>query len=232
MPPSVSEDAQHEWLLLYGKAFDDKLVAARVMYSSCKRDVEKMLEVYRREEKELHPGDISAMGAPMIYASIYFESFLYFIVGALDILASINYHFIYRGDNRTLTESYFKKQMENFLNAPNINRDYSKLILTNKKWIEDVQNNRDGLAHKASVFLTIEKDRIMVTKRRPYDDKVMLNKLPREDLLQYLDNTFVNLYRFLDDYIMVHRKRIPVSEAARVRLDSLEKDQIKAVRSS
>ena len=41
----------------------------------------------------------------------------------------------------------------------------------NRQWIEDVANNRDGLAHKASAFLAFEDDgSVVFESRKPFDD--------------------------------------------------------------
>jgi hypothetical protein len=228
-PIPVSERFRlQEALFEYGKAFGDKLVGVKIMHLQCKKAAKELSAVNEREKREGHVG-VSAIGGPMTYASVYFETFLYFIIGAFDVLASINYHFMYRGDRKTLTEYYFKDQMETFIKHPNINREYAKLLCENKQWIEDVQKNRDGLAHKASVFLGMEKDRVVVEKRRPHDDKDLPRKRQFRDLLQYLDTTLENLYRFLDDYIGVHRKRVPFSDMARMQLDLLDKGLIRSV---
>jgi hypothetical protein len=220
---SGSEAQLQEVGYLYKMSFDDKLVGVNLTCSLCKQAV-KEIEVINEREKEASAGDISRIGAPMAYARVYFEAFLYFIVGALDILASINYYFMYREDNKTLKENYFRKQMGNFLKAPNINPEYAKLLSDNKRWIDDVHNNRNALAHKASVFLSIdEQNRIMFSKRRPYDDKLTLDKLPREHLLQYLDATLGKLLKFLDDYTMIHRKRVPISEETKNWFDIIER---------
>lgn len=221
---SGSEAQLQERGFSYMTSFDDKLVGMDITCSLCREAVREMGSILERE-KEASAGDISRIGGPMAYARVYFEAFLYFLVGALDILASINYHFMYHGDNRALSEFYFKNQMRNFLKAPNINPGYAKLLSDNRPWIDDVQNNRDGLAHKASVFLSIEKDRIMFSKRRPYDDKLTLDKLPREDLLQYLDATLGKLHKFLDEYTSIHRNRVPISEHAKLWLKLLEQVQ-------
>jgi len=208
-------------------SLNDKLIGIDITYSLCKESTMATSSVVTSEAKG--PGVISKMGGPMAYARVYFEAFLYFIIGALDLLASINYYFIYASDRDALSRFYFKNQMENFIDAPNINPTYAKLLLDNKTWIDDVQSNRDGLAHKASVFLSLDNDKVMFSKRRPLDDNVPLHKLPREDLLQYLDNTDESLYKFLDSYTAIHRDRVPISQQARFMLDSLDNDKLQAL---
>jgi len=209
----------------YGRVFQDKLVAAKIMHSQCRQSTEELVKVYEREKKQ-HLLGASAVGPPMTYASVYFEAFLYFITGAFDVLASINHHLMYRDHRKSLTDNYFKNQMETFLKHPNINSDYAKLLSKNRHWIDDIQENRDGLAHKGSVFLGFEKSRVVVEKRHARDDKELSRKRQFRDLLQYLDTTLENLYKFLDDYVAVHRKRVPFSDHAKMELDMLDKDLI------
>jgi hypothetical protein len=58
---------------------------------------------------------------------------------------------------------------------------------------------------------------------------VSLAKLPREDLAKFFDVTLQNLYRFLDNYITIHRNPTPLSERARMLLDNMEKRLVQVV---
>jgi hypothetical protein len=216
-------------LSLYGMSFSDKLVGAKLTYSLCKEATERLAVVFQEEKASQKTGVVSKVGTPMAHAATHFESFLYFIMGALDILASITVYF-YPKDKKTLSKQvYFKDQMNRtYLKHPNINRDYAALLRENKQWIEDVGKNRDGLAHKASAFLAFEKDgRVVFEKREPYDDNDPLTQKEFEDLLAYLDTTLGSFYRFLDSYVRIHRMRVPVSDQTKMMLENLEKGLVK-----
>jgi len=102
------------------------------------------------------------------------------------------------------------------------------VLLKNRQWIEDVANNRDGLAHKASAFLGFEKDGSVVFERRkPFDDRIPMRKKEFQDLTKYLDETFENLYTFLDAYTALHRKMVKASDCTRMMLEALEKGLMK-----
>jgi hypothetical protein len=98
----------------------------------------------------------------------------------------------------------------------------------NRQWIEDVANNRDGLAHKASAFLAFEKDgSVMFERRKPFDDRDPARKEDFQDLTKYLDGTMENLYSFVDAYVALHRKMVKQSDRTTMMLKALEKGLVK-----
>jgi hypothetical protein len=102
------------------------------------------------------------------------------------------------------------------------------MLSKNRQWIEDVANNRDGLAHRASAFLAFEKDGSVVFERRkPFDDRDPARKKEFEDLVKYLRGTIENLYGFVDAYVLVHRKMVKTSARTTMMLKSLEKGLVK-----
>jgi hypothetical protein len=208
-----------------GLAFTDKLFGVRLARGLCQRAAEECRSVYLREQAE-NRGVISGIGTVRAHASAHFESFLYFIVGAFDILASITRYF-YPKHACTLTDRYFKDQMKNFIDNPSISPDLAGLLSKNRSWIEDVENNRDALAHKASVFLAFDPDgRLIFEKRKRYDDKEPFSQKPFEDLVQYLNATFEKLYTFLEEYVEIHRRQVPISEKSKLLLAALERGDI------
>jgi hypothetical protein len=73
-----------------------------------------------------------------------------------------------------------------------------------------------------------EKDgRVEFEKRKPFDDRDPARKKEFQDLVGYLDGTIENLYRFLDAYVVLHRKTVQPSERTKIMLKSLEKGLIK-----
>lgn len=211
----------------YGMAFLDKLVGVKLTYSLARKAAEKSCAIFNEEAKI--PGVASKVGTPLAHATAHFESFLYFIMSALDILASITVYF-YPKHQKALSKSpYFKDQMaKTFLKHPNISREYAAMLSKNRQWIEDVANNRDGLAHRASAFLAFEKDGSVVFERRkPFDDRDPARKKEFEDLVKYLRGTIENLYGFVDAYVLVHRKMVKTSARTTMMLKSLEKGLVK-----
>lgn len=223
----VSERDKNSLGILYAETVTSKLYGVKLMCSLCKEAAEEMKAVFQKEKTE--EVVLSGVGRSYDRAAAFFDSFLYFTVGTMDVLASITYQ-IYTKDRQTLTERYFKDQMETFITHPNINPEYSLLLAKNKDWITDVSQNRDALAHKASPFLGFEKDgRVIVDKREPYDDKAPFKKKALRDLVHYLDTTFQYLYVFLEEYVGVHRKIVPTSDRSKMMMDAMGKDLIKAI---
>ena len=216
-------------LVDYQMAFLDKLVGVKLTCSLGRKAAEESSGILQEEEKSDSPGVVSEVGAPLAYAATYLESFLYFIMGALDILASITLYFYPKHQRALSKHAYFKDQMaKTFLQHPNISPGYAALLSKNRQWIEDVGNNRDGLAHKASAFLGFEKDgSVIFEKRRPFDDRDPLKKKEFQGLITYLDGTIENLYRFLDAYVAVHRRMVKPSERTKMMLKMLEKGLMK-----
>lgn len=205
----------------YKGAFHDKLAAVQLMYSLCKAATEKLQKVALEESKESKVV-MKEMGHYRAIAAAYLEAFLYFIMGAFDVLAGITLY-LYPKDQKALSKRYFKDQMNNFLQS-NIDRDYAKLLSNNKDWIDDVSENRDALAHKASAFLGFDKERVVFVKRKPYDEP--FGKKPSMDLLAFLDSTYKNIYDFLESYVKIHRIRIPESQLSKMMLDQLKRGLI------
>jgi hypothetical protein len=216
-------------LLEYEMAFLDKLAGVKVTYSLGRKAAVKSRRIFRKERKSIKAGVVSKVGGPLTYAATHLESFLYFIMGALDILASITVCFYPKHSKALSTYAYFKDQMvKTFLKHPNIGPEYSALLSESRQWIEDVANNRDGLAHKASAFLAFEKDGSVVFERRkPFDDRDPARKKEFQDLTKYLDGTVENLYSFVDAYVAVHRKMVKQSDRTRMMLKALEKGLVK-----
>lgn len=216
-------------LLEYQMAFLDKLVGVRLTYSLGRKAAEESSTVFNEEEKSREGSVVSKVGSPLAHAAAHFESFLYFIMSALDILASITVYFYPKHQKALSRYAYFKDQMaKTFLKHPNITREYAALLSKNRQWIEDVANNRDALAHKASTFLAFQKDgRVEFEKRKPFDDRDPARKKEFQDLVGYLDGTIENLYGFLDAYVVLHRKMVQPSERTKIMLKSLERGLIK-----
>jgi hypothetical protein len=212
-------------LSVYGLALLDKLFGVKLYRELCKQAAEECSSIFLKEKNE-KSGVLSRIGTSRAHAAAHLESFLYFNVGAFDVLASITVC-LYPDHASTISPRYFRKQMRTIIDNPNISPEYADLLARNEHWIEDVHDNRDGLAHKASAFLGFEDDgRIVFEKRRPYDDKDVFAKKAFEDLLMYLDTTLEHLYGFLDRYVEVHRKRVQVSERSKLLLDALERGDV------
>jgi len=110
----------------YKMAFLDKLVGVKVTYSLGKKAAEESRKVLQEEKKSLKPGVVSKVGAPLAHAATHLESFLYFIMGTLDILASITVYFYPKHRKALSTYTYFKDQMaKTFLTHPNISPEYA-----------------------------------------------------------------------------------------------------------
>jgi hypothetical protein len=211
----------------YRMAFLDKLVGVKLTYSLARKAAEEARVIFNEEERK--PGVVSKVGSPLSHAAVHFESFLYFIMSALDILASITVYF-YPKHRKTLSQfAYFKDQMnKTFLKHPNISREYAALLSENKQWIEDVANNRDALAHKASTFLAFDKDgRVEFERRKPFDDRDTTRKREFQDLAGYLEGTIEKLYTFLDLYVVLHRKMVKTSERTEMMLKGLDEGLLK-----
>ena len=213
----------------YQMAFLDKLVGVKVTYSLGRKAALESRRIFREEHKSMKAGVVSKVGGPLAHAAIHLESFLYFIMGALDILAGITVYFYPQHKKALSTHAYFKDQMaKTFLKHPNISPEYAALLSKNRQWIEDAANNRDGLAHKASAFLVFEKDgSVVFEKRKPFDDRDPARKKEFEDLTKYLHRTIENLYGFVDAYVVVHRKMVKPSERTKMMLNMLEKGLMK-----
>jgi len=210
-------------LLIYGQSFRDKLVGVRLMYSLCKEATETLPKIVAEERRE-RKVVMNKTGNCRAAAAAYLESFLYFILGAFDILASITIY-LYPRDQKALSKRYFKDQMYNFIES-NINPNYAKLLSKNKDWILKVSKNRDALAHKASASLLFEEDgRVMFVDRKPFDKPT--EKKDYVDLLAFLDITYKNVYDFIESYVDIHRVRIPESEDSKSMLNLLEKGLVR-----
>lgn len=216
-------------LLDYEMAFLDKLVGVKVTYSLGRKAAAKSRRIFRKEHKSIKAGVVSKVGGPLAHAATHLESFLYFIMGALDILSGITVYFYPNHKKALSTHAYFKDQMaKTFLKHPNISPEYAALLSKNRQWIEEVANNRNGLAHRASAFLAFEKDgSVVFEKRKPFDDRDPSRKKEFQDLIKYLDGTIESLYCFLDAYVVVHRRMVKPSERTRMMLNMLEKGLMK-----
>jgi hypothetical protein len=212
-------------LSMLGLAFVDKLFGVKLYRELCKRATEECSSIFLKEKEE-KSRVLTGIGTSRAYAAAHFEAFLYFIVGAFDVLASITLY-LYPKHAKTLTDRYFKDQMKTFINNPNVAPEYAVLLRSNENWIEDVHNNRDGLAHKASAFLGFEPDgRVQFEKRRPYDDRDLFAKKDFEDLPRYLDVVLRSLYDFLDKYVEIHRRQVPTSDRSKLLLGALERGEV------
>jgi hypothetical protein len=212
-------------LSMLGLALVDKLFGVKLYRELCKRATEECSSIFLKEKEE-KSRVLSRVGTSRAYAAAHFEAFLYFIVGTFDVLASITLY-LYPKHAKTLTDRYFKDQMKTFINNPNMAPEYAALLTSNENWVEDVHNNRDGLAHKASAFLVFEDDgTVQFEKRRPYDDRGPFTKKDLEDLLKYLDEVLKSLYDFLDKYVEIHRKQVPVSDRSKLLLGALERGEV------
>lgn len=213
-------------LAILGLALVDKLFGVELYRELCNAATKECSSIFLKEKQE-KTKIVSGVGTSRAHAAAHFEAFLYFIVGAFDVLASITLY-LYPGHAKTLTDRYFKAQMKTFIKNPTIAPEYAGLLQSNEEWIEEVHNNRDGLAHKASAFLGFESDgRVQFEKRKPYDDKYPLAKKEFEDLLKYLDTVLNRLYDFLREYVEIHRRQVPISERSKHLLCALERGEVK-----
>jgi len=218
----ISSDVR---LVDYGTAFLDKLTGIRFTYGECKRFAVQLQETIRQERGQ-QKVILNRTGNLRALTAIYFECFLYFIMGMFDILASITF-FIYpeyqEDMEKKSAKKYFTTHMNYFIKKRKINADYSELLCENEGWIDRVARIRDGLTHKASAFLAYSKGRVVFEKRDRYDDfppeKVLKRYSERkfEDLLEFLNQTIRKMYSFLDLYIIIHRRKIPESDHSKLR---------------
>ena len=175
------------------------------------------------EEKKQQVVVLKSTSSLIYTASLNLEFFFYLGTAALDVLAKLTKRFYPRNEKSFPKDKriYFTDIIRVFTTT-GIDKEFGKILSVHEDWITSIYNNRNTLAHSASVFIGFDKNYNLVFEKRRPDQTSLWRKHENANLVEYLDETVSSLYLFLEDYLACLRKFIAETENTRFHREALE----------
>jgi hypothetical protein len=176
-----------------------------------------------REEMKQQVIVLKSTTSLIFTASLNLEFFFYLGTAVLDLLAKLTKRFYARNEKsfRKDKRIYFTDIIRVFTTT-GIDKEFGKMLSPHEDWIASIYNNRNILAHSASVFVGFDKNYNMVFEKRRPDQTSLWPKHENANLVEYVDETISSFYIFLEKYLAYLRNFVPETENTRFFREQLE----------
>lgn len=203
----------------YSMAFISKMACFEIMYRETLNKV-KNLETVAKEEKSEDTVAMPRTTRALYEAIAFFEAYLNSFYSLLQIIAKFTSFFY--GENRDrIPDKYFGGQVNFFVTHPKFDADFSSYLRDRLSWYKTLRDNRHAITHRLSAFLGFEKDGRIVFIDYPKKEFDWLDKKSLREIERYLDQSFNDLFDFLEFYTQHFRKRVPKSNRTKLILRSV-----------
>jgi len=201
-------------------AFRAKMAGFEIMYRETIEKV-KTLETAAREENSENKVAFTRTTTALDEAIAFFEAYLNSFYSLLQIIAKFTPLF-YEKSKEEIPERYFGDQVDFFVKNSEFDPDFSSYLAERLTWYKTLRNNRHAITHRLSAFLGFKEDGrvafIDYPKREKFD---WLGKKEVREIEEYLNQSFNDLFDFLEFYARHFRKRVPESERTKAILRSV-----------
>ena len=223
----VSSDVRVK--LDYSMAFPSKMACFEIMYNEALRKA-KNLEIVVKGEKSENKIALTKTSRALYEAIAFFEAYLNSFYSLLQIIAEFTPLFYKKNRDRILGKNFGTQVTYFVVENPKLDPEFSFFLKdTRTRWYNTLKNNRHAITHRLSAFLAFEKDYAVVFEDYPPDREFdWFKEKSFRKLAEYLDQSFNDLFDFLDFYTQHFRKRVPKSDRTKLILKSLsqaEKEQ-------
>jgi len=203
----------------YSMAFASKMACFEIMYRETLKKV-KNLETVAKEEKSEDKVAMNKTTRAWYEATAFFEAYLNSFYSLLQIIAKFTP--LFYGKNRDIIpDDNFGKQVNFFVTHPRFDVDFSSHLTDRLSWYKTLRDNRHAITHRLSAFLGFEKDWRIVFVDYPKKEFDWFGEKSFRDIEGYLDQSFNDLFDFLEFYTQHFRKRVPESNRTKLILRSI-----------
>lgn len=205
----------------YSMAFTSKMACFEIMHKETLKKV-KNLETVAKEEKSEDKVAMTKTTRAWYEAIAFFEAYLNSFYSLLQIIAKFTPLF-YGKDEQLIPDDNFGKQVNFFVTHPKLDTDFSSHLIDKLSWYKTLRNNRHAITHRVSAFLGFEKDGTIVFIDYPKKKFDWFGKKSLREIERYLNQSFNDLFDFLEFYTQHFRKRVPESNRTKLILRSVFK---------
>jgi hypothetical protein len=180
-----------------------------------------------REEIEQPVVVLRSTSTAIENARLYLEFFFYMGTAVFDILAKLTKRFYPRNEKSFPNDKriYFPDIIRVFTTT-GIDKEFGKILSVHEDWIASIYNNRNTLAHSASVFIGFDKNYNLVFEKRRPDQTWLWRKHENANLVEYLDEIVSSLYIFLEQYLAYLKKFVAETENTRFQREALDAGRV------
>ncbi len=165
----------------------------------------------------------------------FFEAYLNAFYSLLQVLAKFT-PFFYKKEfpNIQIIDENFGKQIEFFrINKDVPDEKFSKYVENELyPWYKTLKEYRHAITHRAAIFVGFEQDDSIVFLKPPEEDETNFwfkkNK-PSVRMVNYVKETFQNLFKFLEFYVNHFRPKIEMSKRTKLIKKALDSQASKPV---
>ena len=203
----------------YSMAFTSKMACFEIMRKETLRKV-KNLETVSKEEMSEDKVAMTKTTRAWYEAIAFFEAYLNSFYSLLQIIAKFTPLF-YGKDKDTIPDDHFGKQVDFFVTNSKYDADFSSYLTDRLSWYKTLRDNRHAITHRLSAFLGFGKDGRIVFIDYPKKEFDWFGKKSLREIERYLDQSFNDLFDFLEFYTQHFRKRVPKSNRTKLILRSV-----------
>jgi len=200
-------------------AFHSKMACFDIMHKEALRKVRNLETVVKGEVSEEKIA-LTETTKAMYEAIAFFEAYLNSFYSLLQIVAKFT-PFFYEEDRDVIPDNHFGDQIDFFVRNSKVDPDFSSYLKDELGWYKTVRDNRHAITHRLSAFLGFEKDYTVIFLDYPKEKKFDWSSSKSfRKAEKYLDQSYSDLFRFLEFYTQHFRRRVPESNRTKLLLKS------------
>jgi len=204
----------------YSMAFQSKMASFEIMHKEALRKA-RNLKTVMKEERSENKVAMTETTRAWYGAIAFFEAYLNSFYSLLQIISKFTPLF-YSKDRDMIPDDNFGTQSNFFVTEnPKFDPELSSYLKDGLSWYETLRDNRHAITHRVSAFLGFEKDGTIIFRDYPpKKESNWFSKKVFRELEEYLDQSFNDLFDFLEFYTRHFRKRVPKSNRTELILGS------------
>jgi len=205
----------------YSMTFSSKMACFEIMHRETLKKV-KNLEIIAKEEKSEDKIAMTRTTRALYEATAFFEAYLNSFYSLLQIIAKFT-SFFYGKDKDKIPDETFGEQVNFFTSYPEFDREFSSYLTNMLTWYKTLKNNRHAITHRLSAFLGFKEDGGIVFLDYPKEEFDWFGEKSPRDIEKYLNQSFSDLFDFLEFYTQHFRMRVPESNRTKLILRGVSK---------